>query len=86
MRTSSPSDLKSRELETIEPNSIEPEGIDESARGDLLTDAVELAREGQFVDALSKLQSCGSLKQWRGTDRTEVSWIVRELGAPRFAL
>ena len=47
--------------------------------------AVELGKEGMFLDALVHLQACGPLRDWTGSDRTEVAWMVQELGAPRLS-
>ncbi|MEZ6133862.1 MAG: C39 family peptidase [Pirellulaceae bacterium] len=45
--------------------------------------AVALGKDGLFLDALAVLQRQGSLRDWSAAHRCEVSWIVRELGAPR---
>ncbi|MGI9474870.1 MAG: C39 family peptidase, partial [Rubripirellula sp.] len=47
--------------------------------------AIQLGKDGMFVDALAHLRECGSLRDWTGADRTEVAWIVNELGAPRLS-
>lgn len=58
---------------------------DQGQRSEILREAVRLGKNGLFLDARDLLAQCGSLRQWQGADRTEVSWIVSELGAPRLA-
>ncbi|MEZ6092513.1 MAG: hypothetical protein R3C05_31795, partial [Pirellulaceae bacterium] len=50
-----------------------------------LQNAIEAGKDGMYLDALAHLQSIGSLRDWSGADRCDVSWIVQELGAPRLA-
>ncbi len=53
------------------------------AKQTALAAAVELGKDGMFLDALEQLQSAGTLQDWYGAARTEVAWLVVELGAPR---
>lgn len=50
-----------------------------------LFEAVDLAKSGCFIDAYQRLLACGSLNDWFGSERTEIAWIVSELGAPRLS-
>jgi hypothetical protein len=50
-----------------------------------LVEAVNLAKSGCFIDAYQRLLACGSLNDWFGSERTEIAWIVSELGAPRLS-
>ena len=58
---------------------------DPERRSERLREAVRLGKGGMFLEARDLLEQCGSLRQWQGADRTEVSWIVSELGARRLA-
>lgn len=50
-----------------------------------LDDAIQMAKDGQFLDAYECLRVCGSFRDWSGAQRSEIAWIVAELGAPRLS-
>jgi cellulose synthase operon protein C len=62
---------------------------DEDKRRNILKEATEAAKDGRFLDAHGILAAQGdfetAFQNYFGADRTEISWIVSELGAPRLA-